>query len=442
MAADPDESKHMTQTATATDSPVTETRLDRMGIPNSIKWGFLAVLIFMTGNGVESNFISPHLARAVGDENLAATVISIYGISVLVGSYLSGALSDLFGPKRVMLLGFLVWIVFEAAFLLSIQLDSTVLIALSYFFRGFGFPLFAFSFLVWINHVTPRARNATAVGWFYVMFTGGMPTLGSLVAILAISGFGGGNGGETGAMIVSSLLVLAGFLIAWFGVREPRGLQRLAPAGESAGTVILGGLRVMVLEPRIFAGFCVRLINTAPQFGMFVILPAVMVDDLGWSQNQWLLMTTIVFAGNISFNALFGYIGDQWGWIRTVRWFGIVGSALGLLAWWYVPHMVEPGSTYGYWLTVIAGTVFGILLAGFVPMGAVMPNLTPQHKGAAMAMYTTAAGGAAFLGSLVVAVVRPWGGDAGVVWAFVVLYGVAFALTRVLKVPQVRGEAH
>ena len=432
----------MTQTATATDSPVTETRLDRMGIPNSIKWGFLAVLIFMTGNGVESNFISPHLARAVGDENLAATVISIYGISVLVGSYLSGALSDLFGPKRVMLLGFLVWIVFEAAFLLSIQLDSTVLIALSYFFRGFGFPLFAFSFLVWINHVTPRARNATAVGWFYVMFTGGMPTLGSLVAILAISGFGGGNGGETGAMIVSLLLVLAGFLIAWFGVREPRGLQRLAPAGESAGTVILGGLRVMVLEPRIFAGFCVRLINTAPQFGMFVILPAVMVDDLGWSQNQWLLMTTIVFAGNISFNALFGYIGDQWGWIRTVRWFGIVGSALGLLAWWYVPHMVEPGSTYGYWLTVIAGTVFGILLAGFVPMGAVMPNLTPQHKGAAMAMYTTAAGGAAFLGSLVVAVVRPWGGDAGVVWAFVVLYGVAFALTRVLKVPQVRGEAH
>ena len=396
----------------------------------------------MTGNGVESNFISPHLARAAGDENLAATVISIYGISVLVGSYLSGALSDLFGPKRVMLLGFLVWIVFEAAFLLSIQLDSTVLIALSYFFRGFGFPLFAFSFLVWINHVTPRARNATAVGWFYVMFTGGMPTLGSLVAILAISGFGGGNGGETGAMIVSSLLVLAGFLIAWFGVREPRGLQRLAPAGESAGTVILGGLRVMVLEPRIFAGFCVRLINTAPQFGMFVILPAVMVDDLGWSQNQWLLMTTIVFAGNISFNALFGYIGDQWGWIRTVRWFGIVGSALGLLAWWYVPHMVEPGSTYGYWLTVIAGTVFGILLAGFVPMGAVMPNLTPQHKGAAMAMYTTAAGGAAFLGSLVVAVVRPWGGDAGVVWAFVVLYGVAFALTRVLKVPQVRGEAH
>lgn len=430
----------MTQTATA--APATETRLDRIGIPNSIKWGFLAVLIFMTGNGVESNFISPHLTLAVGDENLAATIISVYGISVLVGSYLSGAMSDLLGPKRVMLIGFLVWIVFEAAFLLAIQMDSPVLITLSYFFRGFGFPLFAFSFLVWINHVAPRERNATAVGWFYVMFTGGMPTLGSLVAILAIPSFGGGAVGETGAMIVSSLLILTGFLLVWFGVREPRGLKRLAPPEESAATVILGGLRVMVLEPRIFAGFCVRLINTAPQFGMFVILPAVMVNDLGWSQSQWLLMTTIVFAGNISFNALFGYIGDQWGWIRTVRWFGIVGSALGLLAWWYVPHMVEPGSTWGYWLTVIAGTTFGILLAGFVPMGAVMPNLTPDHKGAAMAMYTTAAGGAVFLGSVVVAIVRPWAGDVGVVWAFVLLYGVAFALTHVLKVPQVRGESH
>jgi hypothetical protein len=52
-----------------------------------------------------------------------------------------------------------------------------------------------------------------------------------------------------------------------------------------------------------------------------------------------------------------------------------------------------------------------------------------------MAMYTTAAGGAAFLGAAVVAAVLPWGGNAGVVWAFVALYGVAFVLTTFLKVP-------
>ena len=37
-----------------------------------------------------------------------------------------------------------------------------------------------------------------------------------------------------------------------------------------------------------------------------------------------------------------------------------------------------------------------------------------------------------------VAVVRPWGGNVGVVWAFVVLYALAFLMTFALKVDQPR----
>ncbi|WP_125613617.1 RbtT/DalT/CsbX family MFS transporter [Specibacter cremeus] len=415
---------------------VAETRLDRIGIPHSLRWGFLGVLIFMTGNGVESNFIAPHMAHALGGAAaLAPTIITMYGVAVLVASYLSGALSDLFGPRRVMALGCAVWIGFEALFLLSMNADFTPGIVAAYFFRGFGYPLFAFAFLVWINTVVPRKRNGTAVGWFYVMFTGGLPTLGSLFALIFIPLFGGGDAGEATTMAASAVLVATGFLVAWFGVREPLGRRRLAPAGESAAHVLTGGVRLLGREPRVLMGFLVRLINTAPQYGMFVILPAVIGGELGWTQTQWLMMTVIVYASNVLFNAFFGAIGDRWGWQRTVRWFGVVGSAIGLLAWWYVPHLVAPGSTWGYWLSVLAGVVFGIMLAGFVPMGAIIPALTPAHKGAAMAMYTTAAGGAAFLGAAVVAVVLPWGGNTGVVWAFVLLYGVAFALTSFLKVP-------
>lgn len=63
-----------------------------------------------------------------------------------------------------------------------------------------------------------------------------------------------------------------------------------------------------------------------------------------------------------------------------------------------------------------------------------------------MAMYTTAAGGSAFLGSAVVAVVLAIGlGNVGVVWAFIVLYAAAFVMIGFLKVPQPRlgrpGEA-
>lgn len=418
----------------AADETRDETRLDRIGIPHPLRWGFLAVLVFMTGNAVETNFITPHMEDALGSRaSVVATIISLYGLSVLVASYLAGALSDLIGPHRVMGVGFVIWMVFEVCFILSLGTGSVPLVLGSYVVRGLGYPLFAFAFLVWINAVVPRRRNGTAVGWFYVMFTGGLPTLGALVAAFAIPALGGGSAGETGAMWLSTGLVLVGYLLT-FLVREPHGRRRLVSEEEPTAAVLTSGVRLAAREPRVLVGFCVRIINTAPQYGMFVILPDVIAGSLGWSQSQWLLMSTYVYASNIAFNAVFGAIGDRWGWVRTVRWFGVLGSALGLLAWWYVPHWVEPGSTWGYVLSVLAGVSFGVLLAGFVPLGAILPSLT-DHKGAAMAVYTTAAGGAAFLGAAVVAVVSPWGGDVGVVWAFVVLYGVSFVLCRYLRVP-------
>src|SRR5699024_11458440 len=97
----------------------------------------LGVLVFMTGNGVESNFVSPHIADAFGggDDmiNLAATIISMYSLAVLVGSYLAGALSDLCGPRRVMALGFAVCVVFEIAFLLALETDCALLVGAAYF---------------------------------------------------------------------------------------------------------------------------------------------------------------------------------------------------------------------------------------------------------------------------------------------------------------------
>src|SRR5699024_2811417 len=230
---------------------------------------------------------------------------------VLVGSYLAGALSDLWGPRRVMALGFAVWVVFEIAFLLALETDSAFLVGAAYFFRGFGFPLFAFAFLVWINAVVDKRRNGAAVGWFYVMFTGGLPTLGSLVAVFMIPSFGGGFSGQKWTMIASTVIVAIGFCIAWFGVKERHGSIRLAP-----------------------------------EVGLFIILPTVIAVQLEWGMSRWLVMTTVVYAGNILFNAAFGALGDKVGWVRTVRWFGIVGSAIGLLLWWYVPHIVPAGSDW------------------------------------------------------------------------------------------------
>ena len=149
-----------TTTARATGArptaPRTEGRLDRMGIPRPLALGFLAVLVFMTGNGVESNFITPHMVAVLGSpEATVATIVTFYSLAALIGSYVSGALSDLVGPRRVMILGFAVWVVFEVLFLLALGAGSVPFAAAAYAIRGFGYPLFAFAFLVWVNITTP-----------------------------------------------------------------------------------------------------------------------------------------------------------------------------------------------------------------------------------------------------------------------------------------------
>ncbi|WP_082517905.1 RbtT/DalT/CsbX family MFS transporter [Curtobacterium sp. Leaf183] len=412
--------------------------LARLGIPHPLRWGFLGVLVFMTGDGIESNFIAPHIAGALGTggTDSAAMVIGLYGVAVLVASYFAGVLSELWGPRWVMTIGAVLWVVFQVTFLAALPTGSVGLIALTYFLRGLGFPLFAFSFLCWVNHTVARERNATAVGWFYVVFTGGLPTLGSLIAIGSIPAFGGGATGETGSMALSLLFVAVGWAVVRFGVHERTGLGRIAPREHSAARVIASGIEVCISRPKVLLAVVIRLVNTAPEFGMFVIMPAVIGTELGWGQSKWLTMTVIVYAGNILFNAVFGAIGDRIGWIRTVKWFGIAASGVGLLAWWYVPHLVPAGSEWGFWLATAAGTVFGIMLAGFTPMGAIVPAFAGEdRRGAAMAMYATAAGGATFLGNAVVSAVLPWGGAAGVVWTFVVLYALAFVVLSLLRVP-------
>ncbi|MCO1337973.1 arabinose ABC transporter permease [Kocuria polaris] len=423
-----------------------ETRLDRAGMPHMLRFGFLGLLLVMTAVGLESNILTPHMVDVLGSpEATISSIITGHSVAVLIASYLGGSLSDLFGPRRVMAVGAAIFLVFQVLFLISLSAGSLEMAAVTYFLRGFGFPMFAFAFIVWVNITAPPERNSTAIGWFYVMYTGGLPTLGSLVAIGAIPTFGGGRAGETGAMWLAAVLVAAGFLVSWFGIKDARGSQRIAPAGESAAQVLTAGLRLTFTNRKVAMGFLIRLINTAPQFGMFIMLPAVISTTLGWGQSRWLAMTVAVYATNILVNAVFGAIGDRWGWRRTVKWFGIAGSAIGLLLWWYVPHMVPAGSTWGYVLSVVAGCIFGCLLAGFVPMGAIMPALAPDHRGAAIAMYTTAAGGATFLGSAVVAIVFNIAAGLGwddftrnsvVVWTFVALYACAFAMIRHLKVPE------
>ncbi|MDT8872220.1 MFS transporter [Komagataeibacter rhaeticus] len=132
---------------------------------------------------MESGYLSPYLVSMGFTEHDVALLFTIYGLSAAIAAWLSGALSDLWGARRVMLTGLAIWGLLQVGFLLvALPARSLPLMLLFYGIRGFGYPLFAFGFLVWVVTTVNPGRLGSAVGWFWFCFTGGMPTLGSVFA--------------------------------------------------------------------------------------------------------------------------------------------------------------------------------------------------------------------------------------------------------------------
>jgi polyol permease family len=401
--------------------------LDRLGIYPPLAWGYIGLLLFMIGDGVESGYLSPYLlGRGISQAEVAA-VFTVYGITAAIAAWFSGPLSDLWGPRRVMFAGLGVWAVCEVLFLMTLASSTDYWAILgAYALRGFGYPLFAYGFLVWITAATPARRLGTAVGWFWFAFTGGLPTLGSLLASFTVPRIGAYQ-----TLWISLGLVIAGGVIALVGTREPTGFHRLAPAGENPLKTLLSSVTIAWKVPKTAVGCVVRIINTAPQFGFLVFLPVFFTQTVGFSLAGWLRLLSAIFLSNIIWNLLFGVIGDKLGWRRTVALCGGVGSAITTLLLYYTPTLFGAN----YTLCIIAGAMYGATLAGYVPLSALMPSLAPDHRGAAMAMLNLGAGASTWVGPAIAGIFLPLVGVAGVMWIFSVLYLISAVLAFTLHLP-------
>lgn len=153
----------------------------RHGIVPNLRWGFVALTLFMVGGGIEAGFGAGQVSLLWG----------VYGFVVAVAAWLSGALAEAFGPRRVMLAGFGA--------------------------RGLGYPLFAYGFLVWVALDTPEAVMGKAVGWYWFFSVLGLGVLGSYYAGLAIPLIG-----EFATLASSLAFIGAGGLILVLGVRARR----------------------------------------------------------------------------------------------------------------------------------------------------------------------------------------------------------------------------
>lgn len=391
---------------------------DKSGLPRPLAWGYLGIIIFMMGDGVEQGWLSPYLIENGMNIKQSASLFTAYGITIAVSSWFSGVLAESFGPRRVMLSGLVLYIIGTIVFVgYGLSDFNYPVMLITYAVRGFGYPLFAYSFLVWITYNTPKSQLGRAVGWFWFVFTGGLNVFGAYYSSWFIEVIGHHN------VLWSSIFwVLLG---AFFALVLNKAEFKRKVTSQSRVKELLKGITIVKEEPKVLLGGIIRIINTTAQFAFPVFLPIYMAKH-GFSTVQWLQIWGTIFTANIAFNLIFGFVGDKFGWRNTIMWFGGVGCGLTTLLFFYSPVWFDSN----YWMVMGSGVLWGALLAGYVPLSALVPSLVKDNKGAAMSILNLGAGLPVFIGPAIVGLFIGVVGDEGVIWILAILYFISAILTR------------
>lgn len=382
----------------------------------------------MIGDGVETSFLSRLLFDIGFSQSEVGVTFTVYGVTAAVGACLAGALSDLWGPRKVMALGAAVWLMLHLSLLLiALPTNNFWLLIAFYGLRGFGYPLFAYGFMIWLIAGSPKHRLNTALGWFWCSFTAGYPAIGSLLTATLLPTLH-----PIGFLWVSWLLVGFGAAIALFLTRDRAGrLPLRTSGGGSFNDILLGGILIMVTVPAIGWGAIARVINTASQFGLWVFFPIFFTEKLGFTIGEWAGLLSIMMGANMAAVIAVGVISDRWSWRKATALFGGVFCAAACLILYYAP-VAWPGD---YSVAVAAVVVYGVALAGYVALPPMMTAQAPDRQGQAMSAYTLGAGASAAVGSLIGTLFIGSLGVEGVVWIYAGLHLASACLCLSLRSP-------
>ena len=137
--------------------------------------GFIAIAVFMTGDGFELTFLSKYIVDQGFSSSQASLMFTMYGLMAAVAGWASGVLAEMFGAKRIMLIGAISWICLHLVFLtMALPSGSYALMLAVYAMRGVGYPLFIYSFVVLISQTVDPGKLATAMGWFWTSYSFGI----------------------------------------------------------------------------------------------------------------------------------------------------------------------------------------------------------------------------------------------------------------------------
>ncbi|MDR1161244.1 MAG: MFS transporter [Tannerellaceae bacterium] len=399
------------------------TFFEKIGLSRNLVWGYTGILIFMMGDGVEQGWLSPYLVDKGLSIEMSAMLFTVYGIAIALASWLSGVMADTYGVRKTMAIGLLLYCVGVAGFAgLGMPSVNYSMMLITYGFKGLGYPLFAYTFMVWIAYKTPQKQLSSAQGWFWFVFTGGLNVLGTYYASYAIYKIG-----PVPLLWTAILFALIGAIFAL--LLNPYD-QKIKPSnGQSKIKELAKGFTILKKEPKVLLGGIVRTINTTPQFAFPVFMPMYLME-LGFTLNEWLYIWGAIFTANIAFNLIYGIVGDRIGWQKTIIWFGATSAAASVVLFYYSPQF--SGNLY---VVMFCGILWGISLAGYVPLSALVPSLVKEDKGSAVSILNLGAGLPVFVGPALVGLLFSTIGSAGIIWVFAGLYIISAILTKFITPP-------
>ncbi|WP_236646548.1 MFS transporter [Aristophania vespae] len=181
-----------------------------------------------------------------------------------------------------------------------------------------------------------------------------------------------------------------------------------------------------------------RAIDTSAEFGFLVCLPIYFTHDLHFSLNQWLLVLQALALSNVIWNLLFGILSDWLSWRGTVMVAGGIGSTITTLLLYWSPTYFGPETM---WPTLVVAALYGMTLAAYAPLSALMPYLAPEDKPAAMSLLNLGAGASVWIGPAIVYLVEPYFGVLGIMITFAIIYFISAILTWFLTLdPEIQAE--
>ena len=399
------------------------------GISRTLAWGFIALMLFMVGDGIEQSFLSNYLnSQGVGAGSVA-TLFSVYGLIVAISAWPAGALAESWGPRRVMLIGGIIWVLLELVFLLGGVIPGNYPVMLiAYAVRAIGYPFFAYGFLVWVTMETPNQVMGKAVGWYWFFNAMGLGVISGYFVSAVVEPLG-----PLGTLW--STIGFVGVATVMIAVLVKNRVQKERPTKAETLQGLVKAITIMGERPKVAVGGILRLINTLSFYSFAVFLNVSMVQTICFSQSQWSSIWGTMLLANVIANLISGYASDMFGRLNVIAWGGGFATGITVLGFYYLPQ----GFGANYTLIMILGIVYGLALGMYVPLSAVVPLLATEHKAAAVAVLNLGAGASNFAGPLI-AGLEPLIGVGPVIWIIAAIYIIGMFLTYLMRAPGIELE--